>query len=250
VPFKVFGGNDSLAANLSTAYQNQFDSNALDLNFGKLKNCSTSTNDIDNYMTCIGQLPNVGISLITDNYIVGATFETNGSNITKITGHFNNQPYHAPPLTLNLITNSILKMRTNSPKAQINVINHPMPRTLDEEATEERGLGVVGGFQISGMITIGFSFLIASFASFLIKERVSNAKHMQYLTGANPVVFWISNLAWDFVNYLVPAVICIVLIVLFGNYFFDFFYKMANYENHKKLVKYNKNKSIYKTVNS
>ena len=169
-------------------------------------------------MECIGKLSNVGLSLITDNYIVGATFEANGSDITKIIGHFNNQPYHAAPLTLNLITNSILKLFTNSSDAQINVINHPMPRTLDEEATEERSLGVVGGFQISGMITIGFSFLIASFANFLIKERVSNAKHMQYLTGANPVVFWTSNLAWDLVNYLIPAVVCILLIVIFGNF--------------------------------
>lgn len=216
VPIKLIAENNSEAANLSAVYSNQFGSYALDLN-GKLDNCSSSSTDVDSYMACIGEIPKVGLSLYTDNYIVGATFEANATNVTKIIGHFNNQPYHTPPLTLNLITNSMLKMISQSTDAQINVINHPMPRTFSEEVAEERSLGVVGGFQVSGMITIGFSFLIASFATFLIKERVSNAKHMQYLTGANPIVFWLSTFFWDLINYFIPSIFCLLLIIIFGN---------------------------------
>lgn len=214
VPYKPF--NNSLDQ-LSQFYSNQFGDKALNLD-SKLTNCSQSTNSIDSYLVCIGKLTEIGLSLLTDNYIVGASFQSNTNefdNNTKIIAHFNNQPYHAPPLTLNLATNSLYKYLSNSSSAQINVINHPMPRTPDEEINDITKLGVVGGFQIASTVTFGFSFLISSFAIFLIKERVSNAKHMQYLTGANPIVFWCSNLFWDTINYLIPAIISIILIVVF-----------------------------------
>lgn len=215
VPFKVVNKTSSLN-DLSSFYSNQSES-SLNLDF-KLKNCSTSTQSIDSYLSCIGRISDVGLSLLTDNYIVAATFQSNTSQFdknTKIIAHFNNQPYHTPPLTLNLATNSLFKYLSNSSSAQINLINHPMPRTPDEEINDATKLGVVGGFQIASTISFGFSFLISSFALFLIKERVSNAKHMQYLTGASPIIFWLSNLTWDIINYLIPAVISIILIVAF-----------------------------------
>lgn len=209
IPFKI--NNNSIISNI---YANKF-KNSLNLNeASKLTNCSDSTSNIDNYLICIGNLPDTGLSLLTDNYLVGTTFTSDN----KIIGHFNNQPYHVAPLTLNLITNILFQFLTNltHDDVKINVINHPMPRTPDEQINDIQKLGVVGGFQIASTVTFGYSFLIASFTLFLIKERISNAKHMQYLTGAQPVLFWLSNLVWDLINYLIPAFICVILIVAFG----------------------------------
>lgn len=203
---------DSPINNVSDYYLAQFtdtqNAQGFKLNDSEtIKNCTESRSSIDDFISCIGRKD---LSLYTDNYIIGATFENN-----SLTGHFNNQPYHVPPLTLNYLTNSLLKSAMKSNDYKINVINHPLPRTLDDQFNDLTQLLNVGGFQIASTVTFGFSFLIASFITFLIKERVSNAKHMQYLNGASPIVFWSSTLVWDFINFLIPTIISVILILAF-----------------------------------
>lgn len=61
-------------------------------------------------------------------YVVGASFI--GSNNPKVIAWFNNQPYHALPLTLNLIYNAILK-GINGSEYGIEVQNEPLPFTQE-----------------------------------------------------------------------------------------------------------------------
>jgi hypothetical protein len=49
-----------------------------------------------------------------------------------------------------------------------------------------------------------------------LSDNSLGSKHIQYLSGANTFIFWFSALVWDFINYLLPTVICIVLIWAFG----------------------------------
>lgn len=49
------------------------------------------------------------------------------SGVTKVTGWFNNQPYHAAPLSLNLISNAILQHVSRNNNRKITIINHPLP---------------------------------------------------------------------------------------------------------------------------
>jgi hypothetical protein len=44
----------------------------------------------------------------------------------KITAYFNNQPYHGPPLALNMVHNAILKNYKGDDYG-IKIINHPLP---------------------------------------------------------------------------------------------------------------------------
>lgn len=55
-------------------------------------------------------------------YIVGATFEQNNS----IIAWFNNEPYHSPPLSLQLVLNAILHKEV-SPNYTLQFYNHPQP---------------------------------------------------------------------------------------------------------------------------
>lgn len=47
------------------------------------------------------------------------------------------------------------------------------------------------------------SFVPASFVLFLVAERVSKAKHLQFVSGATPSVYWIGSFLWDMSNYMV-----------------------------------------------
>ena len=54
-------------------------------------------------------------------------------------------------------------------------------------------------FIIAVMVVIGFSFIPAGFMLFLVQERAIKAKHLQFVSGLNPLVYWISNIIWDMV---------------------------------------------------
>ena len=41
---------------------------------------------------------------------------------------------------------------------------------------------------------------------------VTKAKHLQFVSGVGITVFWLSNLVWDYVSFLVPA--CGMLLTL------------------------------------
>lgn len=73
-------------------------------------------------------------------------------NYPEIIGYFNSQPYHSPPLALNLIFNAILRNSTKNRKFKLLVNNHPMPLLEKEKVknlleTENEGFHI--GFNIS-----------------------------------------------------------------------------------------------------
>lgn len=50
-------------------------------------------------------------------------------------------------------------------------------------------------------VIFAMSFIPASFVLYLIQERVTTAKHLQFVSGVSPLVYWVANFFWD----LVPA---------------------------------------------
>lgn len=37
---------------------------------------------------------------------------------------------------------------------------------------------------------------------YLVEDRVSKSKHLQLVSGVNPIVYWMANFSWDLVSYL------------------------------------------------
>lgn len=54
-----------------------------------------------------------------------------------------------------------------------------------------------------------------SFATFVVVERESKAKHLQTVAGVKPAAYWLSTLLWDTINYMFPAGITVILIYAF-----------------------------------
>lgn len=53
---------------------------------------------------------------------------------------------------------------------------------------------------IAIFVIIAMSFVPASFVVFLVTERASKAKHLQFVSGVDPVIYWLSNYVWDLVG--------------------------------------------------
>lgn len=95
---------------------------------------------------------------------------------------------------------------------------------------------------IAIFIIVAMSFVPASFVVFLVAEKSTKAKHLQFVSGCNPVIYWLANYVWDMVcprmvppcpcllsprprshplpsplqlNYLVPATCCVIILFVF-----------------------------------
>ena len=61
----------------------------------------------------------------------------------------------------------------------------------------------------------GISFLVASFVVFLIKERATAAKHLQFVSGVHAINYWFSTFVWDFINFMIPALVIVGIFAAF-----------------------------------
>jgi hypothetical protein len=105
----------------------------IDLTTNQTRPCQAGQpTDVITYLACIGQRSLLELS---DQYLIGADVKENLVNGSiDITGVFNNQPYHVPPLTLNYLTNALLKQYSPTPTSNraIHVVNHPVDRINKE----------------------------------------------------------------------------------------------------------------------
>ncbi|KAL0979073.1 hypothetical protein UPYG_G00180180 [Umbra pygmaea] len=131
---------------------------------------------------------------------------------------YNNKGYHSMPTYLNVLNNAIL--RANLPPGKgnpaaygITLTNHPMNRTSASLSLDYllQGTDVV----IAIFIIVAMSFVPASFVVFLVAEKSTKAKHLQFVSGCDPVIYWLANYIWDMLNYLVPATCCVLILFVF-----------------------------------
>ncbi|XP_039660213.1 ATP-binding cassette sub-family A member 2 isoform X1 [Perca fluviatilis] len=131
---------------------------------------------------------------------------------------YNNKGYHSMPTYLNVLNNAIL--RANLPASKGNpaaygftLTNHPMNRTSASLSLDYllQGTDVV----IAIFIIVAMSFVPASFVVFLVAEKSTKAKHLQFVSGCDPVIYWLANYIWDMLNYLVPATCCVIILFVF-----------------------------------
>lgn len=131
---------------------------------------------------------------------------------------FNNKGWHAISSFLNVINNAILRANLqkgeNPSQYGITAFNHPLNLTkqqLSEVALMTTSVDVL----VSICVIFAMSFVPASFVVFLIQERVSKAKHLQFICGVKPVIYWLSNFVWDMCNYVVPATLVVIIFICF-----------------------------------
>eukprot|EP00040_Diaphanoeca_grandis_P031592 m.189354 g.189354 ORF g.189354 m.189354 type:complete len:1187 (-) comp32371_c1_seq1:76-3636(-) len=151
------------------------------------------------------------------------------TNDGNLTAWFNGQGYHSSAESSLFASNLILN---NYGEGRIDVTNHPLPEQPGSVVYQQQN-GV--GLLVAIFMLFGMSFLVAFFAIFPVTERVSKAKHMQLLSGVSVWVFWLSTLAFDSINLLLPTLINVVLFASFevdaysGDRLVDVFLLLAVY---------------------
>lgn len=169
---------------------------------------ATGTSNISTYI--MNKATEVGIATFNTKYLIGAYL-----NGTVWTAYFNGQPFHTPGISLAYLMDAIFKYSKKSDAYSITTINYPFKLSIDEDNRANFFTYMGTAFSLSFQIVFGMAFLTATFIIFLIKERSSGSKHLQKVSGVGSFAFWISNFVWDFINYLIPVALIIVVFAAF-----------------------------------
>ncbi|XP_027928069.1 ABC transporter A family member 1 isoform X2 [Vigna unguiculata] len=119
---------------------------------------------------------------------------------------------HAAPTFINLMNSAILRLATQDTNMTIRTRNHPLPTTQSQRLQRHD----LDAFSAAVIVNIAFSFIPASFAVSIVKEREVKAKQQQLISGVSILSYWASTYIWDFVSFLFPASVAIVLFYIFG----------------------------------
>ncbi|XP_062036032.1 phospholipid-transporting ATPase ABCA3-like [Lepus europaeus] len=146
----------------------------------------------------------------TYSCIIGLSIEVAGGAI-KLTFWFNNEAYHSPSLSLAVLDNTIFKSLSGS-GASITVFNKPQPRYVSNSAGDRR----TSGIQIALNLFFGMSILISGFCLLTVTERITKAKHIQFLSGVYVFIFWFTSLMWDIAILFFASCLLLVVFLLAG----------------------------------
>ncbi|KAL4635920.1 retinal-specific ATP-binding cassette transporter-like [Arapaima gigas] len=131
---------------------------------------------------------------------------------------FNNKGWHSMVAFLNVANNAILRAHlpasANPAQYGITTINHPLNLTK-EQLSEVTVLTTSVDAVVAICVIFAMSFIPASFVLYLIQERASNAKHLQFVSGVSPLIYWVANFFWDMVNYSLSTAMVVGIFIVF-----------------------------------
>lgn len=138
------------------------------------------------------------LARVNRRYLYGVTISR-----PNFTVWYSNQPYHASPISLSLLHNAILRTVAGR-DCSISVSNKPLAyRTESRMMMLQAGNNL--GFQLSFNVGFAMAFVASFFIIGYIKERITKAKLLQFVSGVNVLMYWITAFLWDYFTFLVIA---------------------------------------------
>ncbi|XP_059179614.1 phospholipid-transporting ATPase ABCA3-like [Physella acuta] len=202
VPCGASDGNSKFRA----LYQSQFSGSQME-NFSLAGGYT-----FDNYT--LKRAGDLGTATFNKRMIVGMGVIDSATDNLVVTAAYNGQPYHAQPISVNFLMNTILQFFMNSSYSLQTSIN-PLPKDEEDKAKFDVTLALGAGFSVGLFIGFGMAFLTTMFIYFLIKERQVGAKHMQVVSGVGPLSYWIPTFIWDFINYIIPSLLLLIVFLAY-----------------------------------
>ncbi|KAK9538762.1 hypothetical protein VZT92_003912 [Zoarces viviparus] len=186
---------------------------------GQLPILDVNPKDIQNVFNQLGRMLN-----ITAGYYSGLALREIGPFLRYMESEFNvkvwynNKGWHAMVAFMNVGNNAILRAFL-PPSAKpvefgITAINHPLNLTK-EQLSEVTVLTTSVDAVVAICVIFAMSFIPASFVLYLIQERVTKAKHLQFVSGVSPLVYWVANFFWDMVNYFLSTALVVGIFMAF-----------------------------------
>lgn len=119
---------------------------------------------------------------------------------------YNGQAIHTASLALDLVHNALVRLHLGEDYS-IHISNKPLAYQAKKDSDRP---SVNMTDTLLFIIPIIMSVMYSFFVAFYIKEKVCNAKFLQFASGANVPVFWAASILWDVIT------ICVTIAIIVG----------------------------------
>ena len=140
----------------------------------------------------------------------------------RVTLWYNNQGLHTAPTALAVLHNyqfynSWKRMGFNGTPPKITVNNHPLPRYENNELPMQGKYFIEFylNISLSVFLVFGLSILTGSFIIFPLEEKSRRSKFLQFVSGLDPIAYWLGIMLWDLVVTLVSCTFVFFLFPIF-----------------------------------
>lgn len=124
---------------------------------------------------------------------------------------YNYTALHISPLYQTLADEALVRHANDVDDFHIRCTIAPLPVTDAEKGLSKSDVAMAAWF----LVVLAFPFVNSVFASFVVTERESKAKHLQTVAGVRPWAYWLSTFFWDVLNYQIPLWLTIALMFIF-----------------------------------
>jgi ATP-binding cassette, subfamily A (ABC1), member 3 len=124
---------------------------------------------------------------------------------------YNFSAFHVAPTLQALATQGLARRALDSSNFIVDATIDALPLTELESKISESDAAFAPWF----LVVLSFPFIAGSFATFVVQERESKAKHLQTVAGVQPWAYWMSTYIWDTANYMIPMVLTILFMLAF-----------------------------------
>ena len=95
---------------------------------------------------------------------------------------------------------------------ELSAASHPLPLTQEETTTLATFLRILAAF----FVLIPYSYLPATYAAFVVRERAVGAKLQLFASGCQPVAYWLAAFLSEMLNHMLVVFLCMILFAAFG----------------------------------
>nr|XP_006820206.1 PREDICTED: ATP-binding cassette sub-family A member 2-like [Saccoglossus kowalevskii] len=138
-------------------------------------------------------------------------------NIEKV--WYDNKGFHSLPTFLNVMNNVVLRSKVKDNGGDptiygITTYNHPL-RMTKEQLSDDDILELAREYGVMIVIVCAFCLVPSSFVMYLVMENMRGIKRLHLVSGMSPGMYWFASYIWDLINYLLPTILCIILVLAF-----------------------------------
>ncbi|KAG5490495.1 hypothetical protein JKF63_00615 [Porcisia hertigi] len=138
-------------------------------------------------------------------------FGPGGPRGTPIVLHNTSNP-HAAPQGVDALYHLAGHQLFGSKVPQPTVVNSPM-----KLGKFETGLvSVKKQVMIGIFIILPFIFIPSNTIAYIVEEKESGSRHMQWLSGAGVAAYWLSSFVFDCLSYIATQILAFIVLALFG----------------------------------
>ncbi|XP_046658645.1 phospholipid-transporting ATPase ABCA3-like [Homalodisca vitripennis] len=133
-----------------------------------------------------------------------------------VTAFFSNHPAHAVPISINLVSNVLLKFYLPDINLNISLIYIPVDISALENTCIQASLNLGENIGHQWAVSMPQCLLCIMTVFILLPavERSTSCKHLQLMTGVSPYLYWGACFVWDFFLYCIVTLLCVTMIIL------------------------------------